>query len=147
MRNILCFLLIGIACVGCSPRVVYLPREKVEVRHDTLRQLQMLHDSIRILDSVYVEQRGDTVRIERLRERVHERLRVDTIYEARIDTLTIAKTLPPENPPKPKCNGGISTLQKIMLCVALLLLLLYILKNFIKTRLVKIYEAFNTAKE
>lgn len=133
MRKIFCFLLIAIACVGCSPRVVYLPQERVEVRHDTLQQVRLLHDSIRILDSVYVERSGDTVRIERLRERVHERLRVDTIYEVRVDTLTVAKTLPPENPPKQK-RSGISTLQKILLGAMLLSLLLFILKNFIKKR-------------
>lgn len=133
MRNVLCFLLIAIVCAGCSPRVVYLPQERVEVRHDTLRQLQMLHDSIRILDSVYVERHGDTVRIERLRERMHERLRVDTIYEVRVDTLTIAKTLPPENPPKQKRNG-FSTLQKILFGSMVLLLLLFFLKILIKKR-------------
>lgn len=134
MRKILCFLLIAIVCAGCSPRVVYLPQERVEVRRDTLQQVRLLHDSIRILDSVYVERSGDTVRIERLRERMHERLRVDTIYEVRVDTLTIAKTTSPENLPKQK-HSGISTLKNILIGAASLLLLLFILKIFIKKRI------------
>jgi len=81
-----------ISFAGCTTtRKVYVPVEntRVQVRTDTVRLLQLRHDTIRERDSVAMVQRGDTVFLSRTlwRERVHERR--DTVYVARRDTVRV----------------------------------------------------------
>ena len=88
-------LIASMLAVGCKT-----PREIVLT--DTVVVERTLHDSIRIEtlvhDSVVERQRGDTVLIERwrtqYRDRWHERIRHDSIYLSRTDTIAVATPQP-----------------------------------------------------
>ena len=62
-----------------------------KVRVDTLRLSRNIRDSVVVRDSVYVKEavRGDTVWLEvtRWKTRERERVRVDTVYRARVDSV------------------------------------------------------------
>lgn len=85
---------------GCSKRVVYVPQSSEASKADTIREFAMRIDSVWLRDSVYVERSsglsGDTIRIEHYRDRVQERLRVDTVYRARTDSVAIREPYPVE---------------------------------------------------
>lgn len=63
--------------------------EVVEHRTDTLRVVQAVRDSVMVHDSVIVMERGDTVFVERWRERVHASKTHDTVYRAMRDTVVM----------------------------------------------------------
>lgn len=64
-----------------------------KVRVDTLRLSRNIRDSVVVRDSVYVKEavRGDTVWLEvtRWRERERDRVRVDTVYRAKVDSVPV----------------------------------------------------------
>lgn len=72
-----------------------------KVRTDTTYITKHQRDSIWQHDSIYVHeyQRGDTVYLERTKwlTKYRERLRVDTLYRAKTDTVYIEKTVTKEN--------------------------------------------------
>lgn len=75
----------ALTLTGCSTiREVPVPR--VEYR-DSVRVVAKV-DSVVIRDSVYIRDKGDTIRVERWRYRDVWRLRVDTIAVAKVDTMT-----------------------------------------------------------
>lgn len=77
--------LAAIHLVGCRPaKVIQVPR--VEYR-DSVRMV-VKSDSVYIRDSVYIHDKGDTIRVERWRYRDVWRLRVDTITTTKVDTIT-----------------------------------------------------------
>ena len=89
---LLCLVLSMISCT--TTKYVEVP-----VTHtDTLIQTKVQHDSIWKHDSIYLHEwmKGDTVYIEKTRwlTDYKERLRIDTVYKSRIDTITktITKT-------------------------------------------------------
>jgi hypothetical protein len=67
-----------------------------KVRTDTVYQNHMQHDSIHIRDSVWVERwtQGDTVYVvkDRWKTEWREKLRIDTVYIAKHDTVRVAVT-------------------------------------------------------
>lgn len=75
--------------VSCSPKTIYVPEVHYEyiTRTDTFVRI----DSVSIKDSIYVTQKGDTVRIERwhvqYRDRWREKVVRDTIM--RSDTISV----------------------------------------------------------
>lgn len=69
---------------GCKS-VEYV--QVVEHHTDSLYITQHLRDSIYLHDSIHVREKGDTVMIERWHTAWRERLRVDTIFQHRIDTV------------------------------------------------------------
>ena len=75
--------------VGCSPKTIYVPEVHTEyiTRTDTFVRI----DSVSVKDSIYVTQKGDTVRIERwhvqYRDRWREKIVRDTIM--RSDTISV----------------------------------------------------------
>lgn len=101
-RNNLVALLIAIAMAvafglltSCKTKYVAVPETHTEyiTKTDTLRLIS--RDSVRLLDSVFVERwtQGDTVYITKDRWRVHERTRTDTVYKARTDTILRSDTV------------------------------------------------------
>ena len=87
---LLCLVLSMISCT--TTKYVEVP-----VTHtDTLIQTKVQRDSIWKHDSIYLHEwmKGDTVYIEKTRwlTDYKERLRIDTVYKSRIDTIT--KTIP-----------------------------------------------------
>lgn len=57
------------------------------VRTDTVRLTTERRDSVWLHDSVFFALTGDTVRIERWRTKYVERMRVDTVYRAHVDSV------------------------------------------------------------
>lgn len=81
------FIVLLLLIVGCSPRVL----ERVEVHTDTCYVHQVRRDSVVRHDSIYIHEfmKNDTVFLERVRLQrlVQERLRVDTLFVSRSDTV------------------------------------------------------------
>lgn len=74
------------ALPGCRT-VKHIPVETV--RHDTLWRAKEVRDSIYLRDSVRVEVAGDTVWVTRDRYLYRDRIRTDTVYRSRRDTLSV----------------------------------------------------------
>ena len=63
--------------------------EVEKVRTDTTYITKWQKDSVWLHDSIHVTERGDTVRIERWHTKWRDRLRVDTIYQAKTDSIPV----------------------------------------------------------
>ena len=88
-------LLVIIAIVLCwalssCKTTEYVPVETV--RTDTVYIAHIVTDSVYQHDSIYIHEKGDTVWYERWHTQYRDRLRIDTVYQARVDT--IAKPYP-----------------------------------------------------
>lgn len=57
------------------------------VTHDTLYQTQHHRDSIYMHDSIYVREKGDTIRIERWHTQYRDRWKTDTVYISKTDSV------------------------------------------------------------
>lgn len=73
--------------VGCKTKTVVVEVERV--RTDTTYIAQLQRDSIWLHDSIHVREKGDTVWMERWHTKYIERLRHDTLYRARIDSVPV----------------------------------------------------------
>lgn len=74
--------------VICSCRTVkYVPVETVKVDTTYINKLQ--RDSIYMLDSVYVKEKGDTVLIEKYKYLYRDKLVRDTLYIAKTDSIQV----------------------------------------------------------
>ncbi len=71
----------------CSCRTVeYVPVERLKT--DTVRTETVRRDSVAVHDSVWIRERGDTVTIYRIRYKYVDRVRRDTAYVVRTNTVT-----------------------------------------------------------
>ena len=82
------FLLPASLALASCRTVGHIPVETV--RHDTVWRAKEARDSIYLRDSVRVEVAGDTVWVTRDRYLYRDRIRTDTVYRSRTDTLSIA---------------------------------------------------------
>ena len=64
-------------------------RDSTSVRTEFVSQVKLIHDSIYLRDSVFVEKKGDTVYLNKWRTHYRERLIHDTIIVETTDTLRI----------------------------------------------------------
>lgn len=72
----------------CSCRIVkYVPIETVKVDTTYINKLQ--RDSIYMLDSVYVKEKGDTVLIEKYKYLYRDKLVRDTMYISKADSIQV----------------------------------------------------------
>ena len=72
----------------CSCRTVkYVPVETVKVDTTYINKLQ--RDSIYMLDSVYVKDKGDTVLIEKYKYLYRDKLVRDTMYISKVDSIQV----------------------------------------------------------
>lgn len=80
--------LLALLLTGCRGATEYVTVERIVEKHDTLKAIALLRDSIHLHDSVCVLQylEGDTVvrTTTRWRTKYVERLRVDTLRETKI---------------------------------------------------------------
>lgn len=75
--------------VICSCRTVkYIPVETIKVDTSYINKLQ--RDSIYMLDSVYVKEKGDTVLIEKYKYLYRDKLVRDTLYMAKTDSIQVS---------------------------------------------------------
>lgn len=74
--------------VICSCRTVkYIPVETIKVDTTYINKLQ--RDSIYMLDSVYVKEKGDTVLIEKYKYLYRDKLVRDTMYISKADSIQV----------------------------------------------------------
>lgn len=87
MRKLLFFALFSMILVGCKTKqvVVTVP----EYHTDTIWKSNTLRDSIYLHDSVYVREQGDTILIERWHTAYRDRVKTDTIYKSRVDSVGV----------------------------------------------------------
>lgn len=91
-------------CAGCT-RKIYVPVETQRVSIDTVSLLRHRVDTVYDCDSIVIITRGDTVCKESFRIRYRTRLRTDTVYRSRTDTIPVAYPVPAE-PPASKSTPG-----------------------------------------
>lgn len=72
---------------GSCRSVKYVPVETV--RHDSVFITQHSRDSVYLHDSIHIVEKADTVLIERWHTRWRDRLRTDTIYISKADTIQV----------------------------------------------------------
>lgn len=127
-------LFVAVTMGGCSKRVVYVPQTSEVSKADTVRQIAVRVDSVWLRDSVYVERAsgvtGDTIRIEHYRDRVQERLRVDTVYKARVDSVAVREPYPVEVVKEVNKVKGWQWALMAVGIVALMSVLLYVLYRY-----------------
>lgn len=83
-----------LSVVSCSPKTIYVPDVHYEyiTKTDTFIKI----DSVSVKDSIYVTQKGDTVRIERWRVEYRDRWREKIVRDTVIRTDTISVPYPVE---------------------------------------------------
>ena len=117
-------------CAGCTTiREV----EVVKTRTDTLIQTKVQRDSIYIErhDSVVTNQKGDTVTIERwhYRDRWRDRVKTDTVYRSKTDTLIVEKTVTKTEQPLTWWQRLKNCLFNVIILIILLAILIYVGKE------------------
>ena len=73
---------------GCSPRIY----ERIVVQHDTTRVV--VRDSVRFYDrdSIFIKEKGDTIYQYVEKWRWRDRVRIDTFYRVRVDSVAVVHT-------------------------------------------------------
>lgn len=120
-------------CAGCTTiREV----EVVKTRTDTLIQTKVQRDSIYIErhDSVVTNQKGDTVTIERwyYRDRWRDRVKTDTVYRSKTDTLIVEKTVTKTEQPLTWWQRLKNCLFNVIILIILLAILIYVGKKILR---------------
>lgn len=85
---VIVIIIIGILTSACK-EIRYV--EKPVIQHDTLIQNRIVVDSTIRLDSVVVKETGDTVFKYQYRYIDRWRIKVDSVYVSKIDTVTVIK--------------------------------------------------------
>ncbi len=86
VSRILIIILLTSAISSCRS-VKYVPVETASI--DTVYLNRTLRDSVRLVDSVYIKERGDTVWMERVRHLYRDRTLRDTVYVSRTDSVRV----------------------------------------------------------
>lgn len=78
-------LLLLLSVAGCSPRII----EHTVIQRDTVKIVQ--RDSIRFYDrdSIFIREKGDTVYQYVEKWRWRDRVKVDTVYKVRVDSVAV----------------------------------------------------------
>lgn len=114
--------------LGCS-RTVYVPTE--HVTHDTVYKTNHRIDTIFAKDSVFIGTRGDTVIKETFKWRLRSRLKTDTVYKFRTDTLEVPLVRKEMAAKAAKTNSFKSKTIALLVCGLLLTICcLYLKKRF-----------------
>ena len=104
-----------LALLMCSCKSIeYVQVIEKEVHHDSIYFTQLQRDSIWLHDSIRVEAKNDTIKIEKWHTKYIEKLRVDTTYIAKTDTVPVPYEVKVEVPAK------ISKMQKGLMMIGLL---------------------------
>ena len=86
-------IVVGMVAVGllmCSCKTVeYVPVIQHETHHDSIYFTKVQKDSVWLHDSISIEANGDTVRIEKWHTKYIEKLRIDTTYIAKVDSIPV----------------------------------------------------------
>ena len=79
-----------LALLMCSCKTVeYVPVIQTETHHDSIYLTQIQKDSVWLHDSILIKDRGDTVWVEKWHTKYIEKLRIDTTYIAKVDSIPV----------------------------------------------------------
>lgn len=74
MKKVIVFILLSMILTACGTRIQYVPAESVRTEYVDKYQ----RDSIHVLDSIYVRERGDTVFVDKYRYIYRDQIVRDT---------------------------------------------------------------------
>lgn len=80
-------ILFVLAMLASCTTTEYVP--VIEHRTDTERIIQQQRDSVWLHDSVFVSVKGDTTWVEKWHTKYVEKLRIDTMYQSKIDSIPV----------------------------------------------------------
>ena len=109
---------ISLMMCGCK-QVEYVTVR--EVMHDSIFQTKTVRDSVWLHDSISVESKGDTVRVDRWHTKYVEKQVHDTIYQSRTDSV------PAPFPVKEYVQKPLAWHQKTLMTIGLLTLMAIII--------------------
>jgi hypothetical protein len=110
---------------GCKS-IEYVPVVQKETHTDSIYLTKVQRDSIWLHDSIRVEARNDTVRVDRWHTKYVERLLHDTLYLSKRDSIPVPYEVIKEVPRKS------TWFERIMFCtgiIAILCLILFVAKK------------------
>ena len=86
MKRLVLFAVLLAVLTGCKT-VEYVPVTVVEHHTDSIYFTKVQRDSIWMHDSIHVTEKGDTVKIEKWHTRYVDKIRIDTLYVYKIDSI------------------------------------------------------------
>jgi hypothetical protein len=121
-----------LALLMCSCKTIeYVPVVEHEVHHDSIYFTQLQRDSIWLHDSIRVEAKNDTIKIEKWHTKYIEKLRVDTTYVAKIDSVPVPYEVKVEVPAKiSKTQKGLMMIGLLSIMAAIVALAFWLKKLF-----------------
>ena len=121
-----------LALLMCSCKSIeYVPVIEKEVHHDSIYFTQLQRDSIWLHDSIRVEEKNDTIKIEKWHTKYIEKLRVDTTYIAKTDTVPVPYEVKVEIPAKiSKTQKGLMMIGLLSIMAAIVALAFWLKKLF-----------------
>lgn len=112
----------------CSCRTVkYVPVETIKVDTTYINKLQ--RDSIYMLDSVYVKEKGDTVLIEKYKYLYRDKLLRDTLYMAKTDSIQVSYPVEKELTRWQQFRMNFGGLAVCIVVISILILIVYKIKK------------------
>ena len=120
------------ALLMCSCKSIeYVPVIEKEVHHDSIYFTQLQRDSIWLHDSIRVEAKNDTIKIEKWHTKYIEKLRVDTTYVAKVDSVPVPYEVKVEVPAKiSKTQKGLMMIGLLSIMAAIVALAFWLKKLF-----------------
>lgn len=114
--------------VICSCRTVkYVPVETVKVDTTYINKLQ--RDSIYMLDSVYVKEKGDTVLIEKYKYLYRDKLVRDTMFISKVDSIQVPYPVEKELTRWQQFRMNFGGLAVCIVVISILILIVYKIKK------------------
>jgi hypothetical protein len=121
-----------LALLMCSCKTIEcVPVVEHEVHHDSIYFTQLQRDSIWLHDSIRVEAKNDTIKIEKWHTKYIEKLRVDTTYVAKVDSVPVPYEVKVEVPAKiSKTQKGLMMIGLLSIMAAIVALAFWLKKLF-----------------
>ncbi len=114
--------------VICSCRTVkYVPVETIKIDTTYINKLQ--RDSIYMLDSVYVKEKGDTVFIEKYKYLYRDKLIRDTIYISKTDSVQVPYLVEKKLTKWQQFRMNFGGLAMCIVVISILILIVYKIKK------------------
>ena len=112
----------------CSCRTVkYVPVETIKVDTTYINKLQ--RDSIYMLDSVYVKEKGDTVLFEKYKYLYRDKLVRDTMYISKVDSIQVPYPVEKELTRWQQFRMNFGGLAVCIVVISILILIVYKIKK------------------
>ena len=121
-----------LALLMCSCKSIeYVPVIEKEVHHDSIYFTQLQRDSIWLHDSIRVEAKNDTIKIEKWHTKYIEKQVHDTTYVAKVDSVPVPYEVKVEVPAKiSKTQKGLMMIGLLSIMAAIVALAFWLKKLF-----------------